>query len=420
MIIKKDTLIAARVHYANQVHNFPDKPELWMQLGSVNIRMGHYQEALDCFRRVLDLDRKSVAGHMCLAQTQLMLNRYEEAESSLSKALSIDPNNAQAALGQARIMEMQGRLEDAARLYNVTIRLDSANIDALLGLGRVTVASGQHVDAEAIYKRVLEIQPGNANAYMLLGSLSLKTGALYRAEGYFRNAIESEPEQAMYYYHLGRTQVLLGRVDDALSSYRRASELSPELSDATGGIAEIYTLKGEYDKAYECIHPIVEKGIPSVQVAVVLADICGVLDICDRAIDYVGLVISNQNITYDSRVALRHVLGKLYDFAGEYDKAFIEYRRANRMQPAGSAPEIQDRYIDKLIQIWSSKYLSVAPKASKAASLPVFIVGMPRSGSTLVEQILAAHPDVSGGGELPYMQELICKLMNWQMNTWRN
>jgi tetratricopeptide (TPR) repeat protein len=212
------------------------------------------------------------------------------------------------------------------------------------------------------------------------------------------------------YYHLAWTQSVLGQIDKALENYRKASELSPGMADAIGGEASIYVTKGEYQTAYDRIRPLIEKGVVSVQIAIVFADLCSKLSLCDKAIEYANKTLSSPDITYDSRIALRHIVGKLYDACGEFDKAFEEYRKANSMQPGGYESCKQEKYVDDLIEIWSERFLSRFPVARHKVALPIFIVGMPRSGTTLLEQILAAHPDVHGGGELPYMQKLLLEL----------
>ena len=410
MSIELNKLRDAKQHYIELLRKHPNNPDLLSQLGAIYRHLNMYSDALKCYRKVVKIDPDSVSGYMCIAQLQLIIGKQDQAISSLYRVLEINPDYPQAAITIAQLRESQANLVEAKKYYQIALKIHPDLIAALLGMGRTLDAAGQYNQADDYFKRALNIDPGNIQALTLLGALSFKVGALHQAIVYYKHAIKCHPNSAYAYYHLARTQSVLGHDEESLVNYKKSSVLDPNFSDAIGGEASIYAMRGEYEKAYLCIRPCLDNLVASVHVAVVYGDICEKLQICDQAIKYIAMVLDRQDITYDSRVALRHMLGKLYDACGKYDNAFYEYRKANSMQPRGPDPQKQESYINKIITVWNDRFYATSPRARNTVKLPVFVIGMPRSGTTLVEQILASHPLVYGGGELHFMQNLLAGL----------
>jgi hypothetical protein len=123
-------------------------------------------------------------------------------------------------------------------------------------------------------------------------------------------------------------------------------------------------------------------------------------------------MLQHSKLNNDSAAAIHFKLGKYYDSAEDYERAFHHYELANALQPAQFNQERQRRFLDDSIKVYSPSFIQRMPRATNRSKLPVFIVGMPRSGTSLVEQILASHPDVFGAGELGHIPRIAGQLMN--------
>jgi tetratricopeptide (TPR) repeat protein len=297
---------------------------------------------------------------------------------------------------------LQGK--DAVHSLERATELSPEDAEGHSNLGNAYRAAGRLEDALASQRRALALRHDYAEAHNNLGSALLDLGRLDEATTSFRRAAAIKPDFALAHCNLGNALLLQNRPDEAESSCRRALELNPRLTAAIVQVAEVQAARGSFDEAGESLRRAIaiEPDMPEAWSALVRLrkmsrSDTGWLTQAQR--------IAAQPLPPRREVHLRYALGKYYDDVGDYAQAFENYRRANDIsntnRPLYELKSLTQG-IDRIIHAHTREWLNRARAASNPSRRPVFIVGMPRSGTTLAEQILASHAEVHGAGELDF------------------
>jgi tetratricopeptide (TPR) repeat protein len=352
---------------------------------------------LDPGRRA-DPPPSPVSGLIALAQA----GRHSELEVKARELLVEFPDSGLLwkLLGLAEWL--QGK--DALPALQRACELLPEDAEGHSNLGNGFRAAGQFDNALASQRRALALRPDYAEAHNNVGSALLDLGRPDEAIASFRQAAALKPDFALAHCNLGNALMLQNRPDEAESLCRRALELNPRLTAAIVQIAEVQAARGRFDEAGESLrHAIsIEPDMPEAWSALVRLR---KMSVTDAAWLTQAQRIAAQPLAPRREVHLRYALGKYYDDVGDYAQAFENYRRANELSKA-NRPEHELRHltqgIDRIIHTHTWEWLSRARVDSNPSRRPVFIVGMPRSGTTLAEQILASHAEVHGAGELDF------------------
>jgi len=435
-------LAEAEASYRQALAIKPGLLEAHINLAHLLRRQLRLEEAADCYRRVLQLNPRIVESHVGLAHTLVDMGRLNEALSSYHHALELNPRLADVhnSLGDAlrRNGQPQAAVESCLRALQIKPGLAAAHSNlgnALLGLGRAE-------EAEASYRRALAIEPDRAEVHSNLAKLLLDVGRteesiasarravelapglgaahenlanallnvnMERAVRHYRAALESSPQDAEVHNRLGIALRLLGRTDEGEASTRKALELKPGYAPALAALAEVRADRGEFEAAEELFKQA----------------LAAQSDLSDA---WVGLSRLRKFTTADAdwlaqaerllessspreAAALGYAIGKYYDEIDDPDRAFASYRRANetaRRHARAYDRQAVEQQVDALIAAYGQPIVAVT--GATQTRRPVLIVGMPRSGTSLTEQILASHPAVFGAGELSYWHSVSAAL----------
>ncbi|MHC4828519.1 MAG: tetratricopeptide repeat-containing sulfotransferase family protein, partial [Planctomycetota bacterium] len=279
--------------------------------------------------------------------------------------------------------------------------------DILLQRARQAFTAGQMDQARSLCEQLLRHDKNNANAVAILGQVAFTQHRLEDAATHMLRAAALKPKDPLAYLVLGEIRTFQGRYDEAISQYDEALRWDPQHPMAIAGKADTYEKSGRNDKARALLQPLVEQGRETAQQAVIQAR----LDLHDRNFDAVVDLVERHLERGDAE---GYILWNLYQHLGQalerskrFDEAFAAYERGNGTVPTYFDPESWGEAIDGIIESFSSQRFANVPRASHGSGDPIFVLGMPRSGSTLVETILDAHPAIAGAGELTAMQELI-------------
>ncbi|UCG81793.1 MAG: sulfotransferase [Desulfobacterales bacterium] len=272
--------------------------------------------------------------------------------------------------------------------------------------------SGQLSEAEKICDRILEINPRQADALHLSGLIAFQIGDQDKAAARIGQAIEEDPGNAMYYNNLGLAFEKRRQLEKAIPCYQKAVQLDP-------GSFEAYTNMGNALKAQGNF----EAGILCYKKALGVKPDCAeaLLNLVDTqelrrpdAKHYLQLAeqIVEQDLSEDDAIRVNFALGKLHHDLGSFDEAFKHYHLANKLKRRKVMFNTQSHrdYVSRIIETFSNDFFAQRQSWGSDSDLPIFIFGMPRSGTTLVEQIIASHPYVFGGGELQFFIQTEQKL----------
>jgi tetratricopeptide (TPR) repeat protein len=244
----------------------------------------------------------------------------------------------------------------------------------MLKRAQAAVLSGEQEHAIEIYNRLLKSDPQQFEAWANLGSLYLEAGDSTRAEQAYSKALELEPNAVPVLTNLATLANQVGDRERALNLYHQALEQAPEDAEIWNDLAQIKRFTSD-----------------------------------DADIEVMKALLSGEDLAPEKRMFLSFALGKALEDTGEYDEAFGHLLQANQIKRADTPFELarEEQLVDQLIQTLDAQFFVQRMGMGVKSKQPVFIIGMPRSGTTLVEQILASHSEVHGGGELETLGQVI-------------
>jgi tetratricopeptide (TPR) repeat protein len=341
--------------------------------------------------------------------------RYSELEPITRGLLAGYPNSGLVWKLLGLSLWMQGK--DAVAALESAAELLPGDPEAHGNLGNALRAAGQLERAAQSHGRALALDPHYAEAHNDLGSVQQDLGRLDAAMASFRRAVEIKPGFALAHANLGNVLMLQNRRDEAEASCRRALAIAPRMTAAIVQLAELHADSGRFSEAEGFFRSAItiEPDMPEAWAALVRFR---KMERCDSAWLSEVLRILSQRLAPRREVHLRYALGKYFDDVGEYTEAFAHYRRANELTKFHGSTErlLQlERGIELVIRSQTRDWLDSARAVAAPGDgpdQPVFIVGMPRSGTTLAEQILASHPEVFGAGELHFWNGAAAGLAN--------
>jgi len=341
-------------------------------LGVVALQCGHAAGAVELIGKAIALNPHQADFFDHLGAALLALGRWDEAVANLREAIRLNPDYAEAHNNLGCALEPLGRLDEAADCYRRALALKPRYPDAQNNLGNILRKQGRLSEAVELYQAALKTDPGNAAAWNSLGNARREQGNLEDARACFQRALEINPRYADAHNNLGFLLDALGRFEEATACYRQAIAINPA-----------------HAKAYMNLGRLKRYG-----------------DADRDEIARMEQLLAEGRLLRESRVDLHFALGKIYDDCGQWRRAFEHYEQANRLVDVRFDEDGFVAYVDQMIAAYSGPWLAEKSQIGRESELPVFIVGMPRSGTSLIEQILSAHPAVFGAGELSHIAKL--------------
>lgn len=383
--------------------------EAWFLLGAIHGQMGDWGEAEACSEKAVILSPGVSAAHFNLGVARLR-QRKRGAAASLRATLELQPDQPvardllkEACFTEGLLLAESGNLEEAIQFLSTALRdAESAKIRMLLG--EICIKADRRADAVMHYRRECELEPENATAHACLADAMLlgDPGWSIRREAleHLRTAVRLDPHYVAARNNLASALHMLGHYEEAIAEYTIVLEQSPGHPASILGMVRTYEATGQLDKAERILRPWLDHASTYPEIALaygIMAPHMGEQKAAIAALRSVMTQATGER-EYDRTICFQ--LGDLLDKEGEYDEAFNYYQRGNTLHPVTYQHANQIKRFDALINFFSSSRLPQLARASNRSKLPVFIVGMPRSGTTLVETILASHPLVHGAGEL--------------------
>lgn len=270
-------------------------------------------------------------------------------------------------LQKGNYAELTGDLNKALDFYNKAISCDSRNAEALYKAGFVNFRIGQLDTAVKLLEQCANIARNNTLAQYMHGRILHELGDMERAQRAFKLALKAAPDNL----------------------------------DAIAGTASVYEYHKQFEKAYKTIKPIIETRKVNHQISVLFARICHKVNACEKALKYIDTCLQSGRITDPDAISyLYYAAGDICDSTGDYSAAFDHFKAANDVRKLQYDSFSHANLVNSLKTIYSPAYIMEYSSSKSSTEKPVFIVGMPRSGTSLVEQILSSHSKVFGAGEL--------------------
>jgi len=381
-------------------------------LGNALAALGRLTEALPAYARALALQPDFAEGRYNYALALAALDRAAQAIPEFERALALAPRHSRALAGLGRALGACERYEEAVARLEQAVEIGPATAEMHNDLGAYLAALGRHEEAARRFERAAALAPEFAIAHNNLGNALASLHRHREAVAAFRRAFTLNPRFAEAYANMGSALAELHHPGDALPFFERALALNPHLVEAHNKRGQAFVALGHLGDARDSFRRAIALKPDCAEYYQGLAG-CAPLGPDDP--HFLAMEALAENLTSRAeadRVPLHFALAKAYEDQRRFAPAFahlsagnalrrrrVEYDEAATLARIGRFAPVFDR--------------AVMARAAPRGPLPdvaIFIVGMPRSGSTLIEQILASHRDVFGGGELAYFIEEVERL----------
>jgi len=414
----------------------PDEAVAELSLGSVLQAMGQHAESIAHFERALALAPDLAAAHYDLGNALLALGRVEEALGSFDRALAIEPASAPALSAKGSALQALGRSDEAVACHERAIALQPGYAPAHNNLGTALQTLGHTEEASAAYARALALSAGEADLHVNRGKALHRLGRDEEAIGQYEQALALRPHDAEALNDLGNALQSLGRHAEAIERYRQSLTLKPGLAAAHNNLANSLHALDRHDEAIAAYESALaarpDNAAAASNLGTALREL-GRLDEARRAFERAvalapreagfhlnlaemkrftpddpqlpALATLEQDMSAlprQAQVELCFALAKARADLGHHADAFRHLQSGNALKRAEIAYDeaASLALIERIEAAFTPELMRGKAGLGESSGLPIFIIGMPRSGTSLVEQILASHPEVFGAGEL--------------------
>ena len=330
--------------------------------------------------------------------------QHKNALEALQRAALLLPEDTEVQYDLGTLLMKLGNLPQAETCFRRVTEIKRNHAEALYSLGNVRQQLGQYAEAVTSYRQLLKLKPNHAMVLNNLASALKEVGQSGEAEEKYLSALKLEPNSALILRNYGSLLRSVMRLAEAEQYFLRALEVDPKCIPAMLDLGLLYIFNGAADQAEQQFWKVLEIEPGNLYARFLLtrtqkakADDKNLSELIAR--EQAG----KATLSHEDAFLLQFALGKCFDDLGDYDRAFphfIEGSRLKRSTFQYDANQITRCY-DEVIKIFNQDLFDRLRGAGNKSAAPIFVLGMPRSGTTLTEQIIASHPDVHGAGELP-------------------
>ena len=384
-LVRSGTLRGRANEMEKAVHLFrqaievkPESVDARCALGLALSALGRREEGLACYREALSIDPRHAATLNALGTALYNSGQVPEAALHLTRAIAVEPDYADAHFTLANILQSRGRFQEAMAHYGKVLNIAPKNHAAHSNLGVVLQKLGRFDDAIALYRHALVLDPEFADAWYNLGTACLALDRNEDTIAHSEKALRLDPSRALAHNNIGIALQNLGRIEEAGHAYERAMQLAPRHGSTHLNLAYLRRFT---------------PGDPRIAALEELAEDAATLDA-------------------DSRIAVQFALGRAFSDLGQHERSFHHLRDGNALKHAqlGYDETRMLGLFERIRTTFTPELMREKQGSGDPSEVPVFIVGMPRSGTTLLEQVLASHSKVHGAGEIEAFYQAIAKL----------
>ena len=368
----------------------------------------HVDEKLEALRRGVALWPEQPEHRENLAIELAQTGRVDEAVVHFEAVVRMSPQKPDVHFNYGCALLQVSRFEKSAAAFETYLKKRPHSAQALTNLGAAYIGLGRYSDAESALQRALMRDPKMVDALSNLGTVQSIRGRYDEAERSFQIGLEHGPRHVGMWVKLGWLLIRKGTWNEAQECFETALEVQPDFVRAVAGLATVYERNGDLESALEVLEAHLHRGAALPIFAQTYALVCRRLKRSERAIGVVESCLAAL-APAEQESGLLHAYGDLLDALKRPAAAFGVHARANANRRQHHDVERHGQYIDALIRQFTKSNLDGMPRSGSSES-PIFVVGMPRSGTSLVEQILASHSSVYGAGEQEGILSLSAKL----------
>ena len=370
-------------------------------LGRQQLIQENWTGAVAALQRAVSIRPDAWAIRGLLGVACLQAGQPEEAIEQLQRTLIEKPDDVPARLHLGIALFSIGQLAACeVAMRAVTVRRPT---DVVAWRHLIASREGRGLPALQAWLRLSRLLPADPTVWAGLGGAWMTKGAPQQAITCFRTVLSLQPNNLAARCRLGMLLIDVGEIDEAEQALKAVLQEVPDSTSAITALARIRSWRRDEDGARALIAPLIQLDPPPVEAAALWAELHRNRPAEACLVVEAALASSRTNA---QRSLLLHRLGDLYDVSGEHDAAFAAWQEANHIRGSRFDPAAHERVIDTLIAAYSHQQV----RSDCGSTTPVFVVGMPRSGTSLLEQMLDRHPDIVGAGELESIRRIAAHL----------
>ncbi|MBU0621635.1 MAG: tetratricopeptide repeat protein [Gammaproteobacteria bacterium] len=362
-----------------------------------------YDKAEACQQRALAIDPNFAPSLNNLGSIWRERKNNENALAWYRKAAAANPNYLEPLSNLGALLLEEDSIPEATEALEKALKLNPNFAEAVCNMGGVHLALEQYDAALAKFRRALELRPEYLEAQMGLAKTLQASDSLDEAEKAALRALRIDGNNPKTHVLMGSIHTEASRPEQAEAEFDRALALDPNSDEALLGLGHLCVENGELERAEELFRRALALKPDNVPARIQLIQTAKVKPGDENFAALLELQQGGDQLSDNRKLSLHFALGKCYDDTKDYDKAFPNYLAGCKIKRArfDYQPDASARQFAELAEIFSKDYIDKLRGSGNPSDLPIFVLGMPRSGTTLTEQIIASHPEVYGAGELP-------------------
>ncbi len=378
-------------------------------LGVALYDAGDYAGSKLAHEKALALEPRLIPSMNNLGSIARKQHDLEVAATWYRRALALNPGYVEALSNLGGILVEQDRAQEATPLLQRALGLAPNSAEVLCNLGLAQLRSSAIVDARRLLQQALQVRPNYVSALLGLADIDLLSENHGEAELLARRAVASEPTMADAHAKLAIVLSAQGKAELAEESYRQALELDPGYAGALVGLGIVRLEAGLVEQGCDFLTSAVKVAPENISARFHLVQARKVAREDDYFVWLRERATQIETLGTESRVAVHYALGKAYHDMQDYPAAFAQFAEGARVKRASLQYDEKAelaRYA-RVAEVFDARLIDRLAGAGSDSRLPVFVLGMPRSGTTLTEQILASHPKAFGAGELFDLMQIV-------------
>jgi tetratricopeptide (TPR) repeat protein len=397
--------------YDRIVADNPNLASVHCNRGVALVSVGRFADAEAAYASAIAIKPELPEAYNNLGELLRNLGRYDEAAQALARAVALNPHYAEAFGNLGNTLKDQGRPRDAETVYRAAVALAPHTAQAHNNLGAILFDLERLDEAEQALRHALTLAPDLSEAHLNLGNVLKELGRFGEAEIACRRASELNPQTAEAHCSLGNVLVKLDRFEEAEAAYRCALALEPGLAEAHHNLGVTLKFLGRLAEAREAVDRAIALAPRKAVHFLSLGELKSFADDDPAIAAMEDLLVDTARLPVKEQINLHFALAKAYDDVGRRDDGFRQLLAGNTLKRRNAAYDEAAALteIARTAEVFSPELIRKFPGGEPSA-VPIFVIGMPRSGSTLIEQILSSHPQVSGVGELPLLADAAAEI----------
>ena len=384
----------------------PSHPQAHYNLGLIQLRQGEFARAKRHFERTIKRAPEHVDAIVALGVAFTQTGEFEQAARLFGEALALRPNHPDARLNLANALTELGRIDEAVAHYSGLLRANPAAPNVHFHLALAFVEDDRFPEAVESYRAAIRLDPNHANAHCNLSRLLCRKGETNEAVRHIEAAIALRPDDRHLLTNVAATYTEMGRPKLAQRVWQNILAVAPADPEANFGMIAALQDAGHFSEAESFIDSAAQRvSDPTVATVLKCYRLFSDKTIPDDEIASLHTLADDPALTDRHRVRIHFALGAIHHARHDHDLAFRHYGAGNTIknQSYDYDPDGHDRVVEAIITTFGAEVFRRRGEIGTPSRRPVIVVGMPRSGTTLSEQILASHSAAAGAGELPIL-----------------